>query len=145
MKRKRQRKEDNLLSINTQYKISRIFVYSLFFRVHVQCQYFTVNALQPMTNYTRDIVALQSHASIYGGELIQRLGRSFKDVFTTKDPTGKIVMNYTVILSILNFNVPAGTDTSAISPTTFPNKPFPIGEVTEILPSFKLASFSETI
>jgi len=32
--------------------------------------------------------------SDYGGELIQRLGRSFLNIFTKKDPTGKPVMDY---------------------------------------------------
>ena len=39
-----------------------------------------------------------------------------------------------------NSILPLGTEITAISPTFFPNKPFPIGESTEILPVFKSAS-----
>src|SRR5580658_4867895 len=51
---------------------------------------------------------------------------------------------HTVIFSILNCRVPAGTRTSATSPTCLPRRPFPIGEVTEILPCLSSASFSDT-
>lgn len=32
--------------------------------------------------------------SDYGGELIQRLGKNFKDIFTDTDKNGKPIMNY---------------------------------------------------
>ena len=54
------------------------------------------------------------------------------------------ISDYTVILSTLNWSFPAGTITSATSPTCFPSRPFPMGEETEILPSLRSASFSET-
>src|SRR5579872_546121 len=41
---------------------------------------------------------------------------------------------HTVMFSILNCSVPAGTCTCATSPTCFPRRPLPMGEVTEILP-----------
>ena len=41
--------------------------------------------------------------------------------------------------------MPDGVCISAISPTDFPNKPFPIGESTEIFLAFKSASFSATM
>ena len=40
------------------------------------------------------------------------------------------------MLSTLNFIVPLGVCTSAISPIFFPINPFPIGEDAEILPAF---------
>lgn len=52
---------------------------------------------------------------------------------------------YLEIFRILNFNVPLGTSISAISPTDLPNKPFPIGEFTDIFPEAKSASPSATI
>lgn len=51
---------------------------------------------------------------------------------------------HTVMFSILNCSVPAGTCTCATSPTCFPSRPLPMGEVTEILPCFRSASFSDT-
>ena len=45
---------------------------------------------------------------------------------------------------ISNLIVPFGTITSATSPTFLPKRPFPIGELTEILPDFKSASLSAT-
>ena len=45
-----------------------------------------------------------------------------------------------MISTISNLITPLGTLISATSPTLFPNKPFPIGEVTEIFPDFKSAS-----
>ena len=47
--------------------------------------------------------------------------------------------------SILNFKIPLGACTSAISPFTLPNRPLPIGEEALIFPAFKSASFSPTI
>ena len=43
-----------------------------------------------------------------------------------------------------NSILPLGTEITAISPTFFPNKPFPIGESTEILPVFKYGT-DETV
>ena len=40
--------------------------------------------------------------------------------------------------------VPAGVDTWAISPTSLPKRPLPIGDVTEIFFSLRLASASDT-
>jgi hypothetical protein len=44
-----------------------------------------------------------------------------------------------------NLIVPAGAAISANSPTFLPIKPAPIGDLTDILPILKSASFSETI
>ena len=52
--------------------------------------------------------------------------------------------HYKEIFSMVNFRVPLGTLISTTSPIFLPNKPLPIGDVTEILPCFKSASFSET-
>ena len=54
-------------------------------------------------------------------------------------------INQIEISSTLNLMTPAGAVTSATSPICFPSNPFPIGEVTEILPAFRSASFSLTI
>ena len=52
------------------------------------------------------------------------------------------IANYSEIIS--NFNFPLGTEISATSPSDFPSNPFPIGELTDILPSLKFASLSAT-
>src|SRR5688572_4842417 len=52
---------------------------------------------------------------------------------------------YALIFSTLNFMTPAGTCTSATSPITLPIRPFPMGEVIDILFNLRSASFSETI
>ena len=52
---------------------------------------------------------------------------------------------YIEISITLNFIIPFGAVTSATSPLCLPSKPLPIGEVTDILPNFKSASFSPTI
>ena len=49
------------------------------------------------------------------------------------------------IVSISNCMVPAGTTTLTCSPARLPKKAWAKGEVTEILPSFKLASLSGTM
>lgn len=55
------------------------------------------------------------------------------------------VNSYNEMSSTWNLIVPAGACTSATSPTTLPSRPFPIGEVLEIFPAFRSASFSLTI
>ena len=50
-----------------------------------------------------------------------------------------------VISSIWNLSIPAGAWISTVSPTTLPRIPLPIGEVTEIFPTLRSASFSLTI
>lgn len=49
------------------------------------------------------------------------------------------------ISSISNTASPAGVLTLAVSPTFLPRIPCATGELTEILPSFRLASFSATM
>src|SRR4030095_12183096 len=44
-----------------------------------------------------------------------------------------------------NLMTPAGACTSAVSPTFFPSNPLPMGDVMEIFPAFRSASFSLTI
>ena len=53
-------------------------------------------------------------------------------------------INYLDIEIISNLITPLGTEISAMSPLVLPNRPFPMGELTEILPSLKLASLSAT-
>ena len=55
-----------------------------------------------------------------------------------------ILGTYRVISKISKGITPAGTSTSAISPTLFPTRPLPIGESIEIFFSARLASFSAT-
>ena len=44
-------------------------------------------------------------------------------------------LQYPLLIEIIsNFITPAGVLISAISPTSLPNKPLPIGESTDILP-----------
>ena len=54
-------------------------------------------------------------------------------------------MKYQIeMFSTLNFKTPAGAWISATSPVFFPSNPLPIGEVTEIFPDLRSASFSLT-
>ena len=58
----------------------------------------------------------------------------------------KIVdINYREILITLKITSPDGILTVTFSPFFLPNKPFPIGDSTDILPSSRFASSSDTI
>ena len=53
--------------------------------------------------------------------------------------------NYDLVIDkISKLIVPFGTLILAISPTDLPKRPCPIGELTDIFPSLKLASLSAT-
>ena len=69
----------------------------------------------------------------------------YKNFSTALDETEALNLHvYLEISKISNFIVPLGSCISAVSPTDFPNKPFPIGEFIEILPDAKSASVSAT-
>ena len=66
------------------------------------------------------------------------LGKEVGDVAEVVVPNGRMKFDAS------NFILPFGTTTSATSPTSFPNKPFPMGESTDIFPVAKSASLCAT-